>query len=122
MFAFTVWLLLQLLNEPHYTPDVAIASVRKDKIQDPMEMILGSFMGPLHNIQSQFSDGLNNYRVCIMFSGLDEDLGYRVTPRSTTWFSRFLLEQYDDKWWVQMFCMSKRSVFALSELLREHVH
>jgi hypothetical protein len=38
-----------------------------------------------------------------------------------TWFSRFLLKQYDDQRWVQMFQMTKPAVFALADLLSPHV-
>jgi hypothetical protein len=46
---------------------------------------------------------LHNFRICNIFSLLDDDLGFWVKPRSTTWFSRFLLDQYDDHRWVKMF-------------------
>ena len=48
----------------------------------------------------------------------DDDLGFWVKPRSTTWFSRFLLSEYDDSRWVQMFRFTKPAVFALADLLR----
>jgi hypothetical protein len=44
-----------------------------------------------------------------------------VKPRSTTWFSHFLLEQYDDQGWVQMFRMTKPAVSILADLLRPHI-
>jgi hypothetical protein len=50
-----------------------------------------------------------------------EDLGFWVKPRSTTWFSRFLLGQYREERWIQMFRMTKPAVFALSDLLKPHV-
>jgi hypothetical protein len=64
---------------------------------------------------------LHNFRLCNVFSLFDKDLGYWVKPRSTTWFSRFLLEQYGEDRWIQIFRMSKRAVFALTDLLRPHI-
>lgn len=49
---------------------------------------------------------------------LEEDLVYWVKPRSTTWFSRFLLEQYDEDQWLKLFRMTKASVFALADILK----
>ena len=54
------------------------------------------------------------------FSAVDEDLGFWVKPRSTTWFSGFILEEYDDARWMQMFRFSKRAVFTLSHILGTH--
>lgn len=51
-------------------------------------------------------------------SFLDEDLGFWIKPQSTTWFSRFLIEEYDDERWVRMFRMTKRSVLSLASLLK----
>jgi len=64
---------------------------------------------------------LYNYRLYSMFNFYDDDLGLWVKPRFTTWFSRFLLEQYNDQRWVQMFRMTKTPVFVLADLLRPHV-
>jgi hypothetical protein len=35
---------------------------------------------------------LHNFRLCNIFSLFDDNLGFRMKPRSTTWFSQFLLE------------------------------
>jgi hypothetical protein len=64
---------------------------------------------------------LHNFRICNIFFLLDDDLGFWVKPRSTTWFSRFLLDQYDDHRWVKMFWMNKPAMFALADLLKLHV-
>jgi hypothetical protein len=42
------------------------------------------------------SAAIHHMRLFLVFAIFGEDLGYWVKPRSTTWFSRFLLEQYDD--------------------------
>ena len=61
---------------------------------------------------------IHTFRLCNVFSLLDEDLGYWVKPRSTAWFSRFLLNQYDDERWIIMFPMTKSAVQSLAELLK----
>ena len=38
--------------------------------------------------------------------------------RSTTWFSWFVIEEYDNDRWSSMFRMTKASVFELSNQLR----
>jgi hypothetical protein len=53
-----------------------------------------------------------------VFTIAGEDLGYWVRPRSTTWFSRFVVEEFQDDRWVQCFRMTKRVVFSLVEMLR----
>lgn len=63
---------------------------------------------------------LHNFHLSTSFNVFGDDLGYWVKPRSTTWFSWFLMSEYDDRW-VQMFWMSKAAVFSLSNILRPHV-
>jgi hypothetical protein len=41
-----------------------------------------------------------NFRLCTMFNLLDDDLGFWVKSRSTTWFCRFLLSQYGKERWI----------------------
>jgi hypothetical protein len=38
--------------------------------------------------------------LCTMFNLLDDDLGFWVKSRSTTWFCRFLLSQYGKERWI----------------------
>lgn len=65
------------------------------------------------NVDAGFADAhnelratLHHFRLCIALNFLDDDLRFRVKRRSTTWFSRFLLDQYDDERWIQMFWMT----------------
>jgi len=64
------------------------------------------------------SAALNSFYLNTFFHLLGDDLGYWVKPRSTTWFSRFLLEQYDEDRWLKLFRMTKSSVFLLVEILK----
>jgi hypothetical protein len=59
---------------------------------------------------------LHTFRLWNVFSMFDEELGYWVKPRSTTWFSRFLLKEYGQDRWITMFRMTKPAVIALSDL------
>jgi hypothetical protein len=64
---------------------------------------------------------VHNFRLCTVFYVLDEDIGFWVKPHNTTWFSRFLLSQYGEEHWIQMFRMTKPAVFVLNDLLKSHV-
>ena len=64
---------------------------------------------------AEMQAALQNFRLCTSLNVFDDDLGFWVKPRSTTWFSRFLLS---DIRWVQMFRFTKPAVFALADLLR----
>lgn len=59
--------------------------------------------GPCLDMDTAARAALHTFRLYNVFSVLDEDLGYWVKPRSTTWFSRFLLNQYDNEQWITMF-------------------
>lgn len=60
---------------------------------------------------------LNHFRIWSTAFLMDEDLGFWVKPRSTTWFSQFLLQEYDNRRWIEMFRFTKRFVFRLSAML-----
>lgn len=64
---------------------------------------------------------VHQWRLWNSLTVLDNDLGYWVKPRSTTWFSRFLLQEDDDNRWIQMFRMSKRNVLSLASVLNEAI-
>ena len=69
------------------------------------------------DIETVTSTAFHNFRLCNVFSLLGDDLGYWVKPRSTAWFSQFLLNQYDDERWVSMFRMTKPAMESLVALL-----
>jgi hypothetical protein len=73
------------------------------------------------NMATMNVSSLHTYRLCNLFFVFNEDLGYWVKPRSTTWFTRFLMEQYEDDCWFESLRMSKVVVFNLKELLRSHI-
>jgi hypothetical protein len=67
------------------------------------------------------SSVLYDFRVAHDSSLLDPDVGWWVKPRSTTWFSRFFLFEYDDSRWIENFRMSKSSLLNLSRMLAPHI-
>jgi hypothetical protein len=93
----------------------------KEEHEDEFSSIVHSLYSSQPHASSMLRTTLHNYRICTAFMFFEEDLGFWVKPRSTTWFSCFLLEQYDNNRWVQMFRMTKPAVFALAGLLKPHV-
>jgi hypothetical protein len=49
------------------------------------------------------------------------DFGLWVKPRSTAWFSHFVIDQFDDDRWMQHFRMTKAAVFRLVDILSLHM-
>lgn len=49
------------------------------------------------------------------------DLGWWVLPRSTTWFSRFVMYEFDDERWIKNFRMPKGVVLCFVAVLSPHV-
>jgi hypothetical protein len=55
-----------------------------------------------------------------LFAGLicfDDELRYWVKPRSTTWFSQFLMSLYEDSRWIEFFRMDKATVADAGHVL-----
>jgi hypothetical protein len=48
-------------------------------------------------------------------------LRYWVKPRSTTWFSQFLMFLYDDSRWIEFFRMDKATIADMCYELRVHI-
>jgi hypothetical protein len=46
---------------------------------------------------------------------MSKEVGGRVKARSTTWYSNFLMTQYDNKRWVEHFQITKEIVLQLIE-------
>ena len=60
---------------------------------------------------------------CLSFSVLhvSDELRWWVKPRSTTWFSHFLMTVYDGSQWIDHFRMSKETVFEICNKLRPYI-
>ena len=72
----------------------------------------------MDNIHCASIAALYSYQLCNNLLLGDHELGYWVKPRSTTWFSRFVVEEYNDDRWSCLFRMTKASIFELSNRLR----
>jgi hypothetical protein len=60
---------------------------------------------------------LHDFRLAHARTILDEELGFWVRPRSTAWFSQFLLHEYNDDRWVANFRFTKDAVFHMASVL-----
>ena len=119
--AFAVWLLLQILNTP---PTLYFSAPDQDEedSENCLRSLVDATSDPVLDAHGIMCTIVENFRMCTSFNLFSDELGYWVKPRSTTWFSRFLLSEYDDRRWIQMFRMTKHAVFALADLLAPHVY
>jgi hypothetical protein len=120
ILSFSSALLLLLLNA-HNTLGQHVEDERDDDHATSIDSFTSLREGCVLDEDTFATAVLHNVRLCSVFYLLDEDLGFWVKPRSTTWFSRFLLGQYREERWIQMFRMTKPAVFALSDLLKPHI-
>jgi hypothetical protein len=91
--------------------------------QSLQELITGS-LSPLdsHDVQLALSTtALHDHRLSCGLICFDDDLRYWVKPRSTTWFSDFMVSLYDDSRWIEQFRMDKASVADLCYRLCPHI-
>jgi hypothetical protein len=112
-------LLMMLLNA-HNILDVASIPIEASTHED---FIVHMEEGVRHmgNIYSSSIAALYSYQLWNNLLLVDHELGYWVKPRSTTWFSRFVIEEYDVDRWSSLFWMTKASVFELSHQLRPFI-
>ena len=113
--ASTVLLLLMSANKSF---DLPTPEDSEDSDDELLQSIMQTPPESSFDMEAVARAALHNFRLCSVFFILDDDLGYWVKPRSTTWFSRFLLNQYDDERWITMFRMTKPAVQTLAELLK----
>ena len=112
---------LLLLLSGNRVVDVPPYEDREEDTENPFDSITGLSDSSSLDMETVTRAALYNFRLCNVFSLLDDDLGYWVKPRSTAWFSRFLLNQYNDERWITMFHMSKPAVHSLAALWRPTV-
>lgn len=106
-----------LFSANHACDDVEDCDLAIDIEDDDVMMSLSSGQETLVSIDTIISSILHDMFIQRAGSILDCDLGYWVLPRSTTWFSHFLLTEYDDCRWVENFRMSKASIFSIANML-----
>lgn len=109
-------LLLQNVVDSMFRPEDTIPPDEGDASGE-----IGQVHDTLINMNSIIASVLHDFRIVHATSLLDQELGWWVMPRSTSWFSRFVLQEYDDSWWLENFRMTKASVFSLTNLLRRHI-
>ena len=90
----------------------------EDDENDTLQAMVLEAGEPLFDPLADMRIALQNFRLCTSINLFTDDLGFWVKPRSTTWFSMFLLTEYDNTRWVQMFWMTKPAVFALTDVLQ----
>ena len=118
--AFGAWFLSLLLNA-NDALRLPTMSEDKDDYDDPLSALVHIVQVLLVDMFSLMQNTVQNYRLCSSMSIFHEYMILWVKPRSTTWFSRFLLEQYDSSRWISMFRMTKPIVFTLAKVLSPHV-
>jgi hypothetical protein len=108
--------LLMILLNAHNILNVASIPIEASRHED---FIVHMEEGVRH-MDNLYSTSIAALYSCQLWNNLllvDHELGYWVKPRSTTWFSRFVIEEYDDDRWSSLFRMTKASVFELSHQL-----
>jgi len=116
MMSTACFLLLMMLKTNRILVDFSKGFVEEEAAQD--RLLPSSFDdNKAWNMEIHTQAALHDFRLWSSHLLLDEDLGYWVKPRSTTWFSQFLLHEYDDRRWIEMFRFSKSGVFRLAALL-----
>jgi hypothetical protein len=76
--------------------------------------------GSLVNMNTIIASVLHDFRLFHARVILDGELGFWVLPRSTAWFSQFMLHEYDDSRWVLNFRFTKAAIFQMAALLAPH--
>lgn len=112
---------LLLLMTANRALDLAIEVQSDDSTADDFGVLELPCQQASDEMEAFTHAALHSFQLCNMYSLLDEELRFWVKPRSTTWFSRFLLEQYDDERWIKMFRMTKPAMLSLAEVLKPRV-
>jgi hypothetical protein len=118
--AFSTALLLLLLNSQRALHECL--HVQSEDPDSALQELPFSYEQDRNSDVHEFTAAsLHTFRLWNVFTMFDVDLGYWIKPRSTTWFSRFLFEEYGHERWITLFRMTKPAIFALSDLLDPHV-
>ena len=82
---------------------------------------INSCHGTLQALSLATASSLNCYRLLNSHNLYSEDFGFWIKPQSTAWFTRFVMDQFDDDRWVQHFRLTKGAVVMLSKMLAPHI-
>lgn len=113
--------LLLLLLTANRALDVVGSAMEEEPTEDSLLFEVDNDRHMANTIDRVMDATLHEFRVCTVFNSLEDDVGFWVKPRSTTWFSRFLLEEYGDDRWIQLFRMTKLALWALADVLKPFV-
>jgi hypothetical protein len=75
----------------------------------------------LKDINFIMSVVLHDFQITHAAVLVENELGYWVLPRSTSWFSGFMMHEYDDWRWLENFRMTKQCVLTISGILHPHL-
>jgi hypothetical protein len=108
-FSIVSALLMILLNAHNIlaAASILVEAPSVDEINVDME----EGVRHMDNIHYTSIAALYSFQLCNNLLLGDHELGYWVKPCSTTWFSRFVVEEYNDDRWSSLFRMTKASVF-----------
>ncbi|KAG0595215.1 hypothetical protein M758_UG150000 [Ceratodon purpureus] len=93
--AFNMLRLLLLLNNTENRVH-SLWMEAEEEDEDQLRQLADNVNAGFNDAHNELHSTLHHFRLYVAFNFLDEDLGFWVKPRSTTWFSCFLLDQYDD--------------------------
>ena len=112
LFVSSLVVLLQNVVGMMFGPEEACASEHGK--QTPT---LSQMHETLVNMETIVLSVLHDFRMSNASTLLGAEVGYWVLPRSSAWFSQFLIHEYDDRRWVENFRMTKDSVFRMADIL-----
>ena len=75
----------------------------------------------LVRIETVLAFVLYDFRLQNSVAIMPDNLGWWVLPRSITWFSQFVVYEFDDTRWIQNFRMPKGVVLCFASILNPHI-
>ena len=117
VIAFITTLILLLQN-------VSVEMARVQELGEEQELASETVVhvhSAVTQMQQIISCVLHDFQIGNAGMLLDEELGFWVKPRSTTWFSIFLCTEYDDFRWIQNFRITKKAMFQLAANLQPFI-
>ena len=112
ILAFSSTLLLLLLNIHSSLGQHVGADTDDDPIVS-LDAFAPLGQGSILDANRIAATALQNFKFCIIFNLLNEDLGYWIKPQSTTWFRRFFISQYGEEQWIQIVPNDKTNGFYI---------
>jgi len=86
------FIVLFLLLTSNRALDLSSYNIFEDDMDNFLQRIQEADLTPILDTNVVTSVALHNFRLCNVFNLFDANLGYWMKPRSTTWFSCFLVK------------------------------